>query len=274
MSHYAAYALLLLVLSAPLAAQEFPPGYAGPPAPALPETVARDAEGRATVAAVRVTAPLRIDGQLDEALYRTITPISDFVQLEPRPGAAATEKTEVWVAFDDDNVYVGVRASESHPERMVANEMRRDAAGVSQNENFAVAFDTFFDRRNSVNFQFNPVGGRMDGQNTNEGRYNGDWNPVWEFAVRKVDGGWTGEAAVPFKSLRYRPDRAQVWGIQFRRVNRWKNVIPFLTRVPDGLGTNGITARRAPRRWWASRRRPVRGRWTSSRMSPGTCRPT
>ena len=231
---------LLLLLSAPLAAQELPPGYKGPPPPILPETVARDAEGRVTVRAVRLTAPLRIDGQLDEELYSTVTPISDFIQLEPQPGTPATEKTEVWVAFDDENIYVGVRASESQPERMVANEMRRDADGVYQNENFAFALDTFYDRRNSVNFQFNPVGGRMDGQNTNEGQYNGDWNPVWKFAVRKGPAGWAGEAAVPFKSLRYRPGRTQVWGIQFRRINRWKNEISFLTRVPDGLGTNGI----------------------------------
>lgn len=237
---YAACTLLLLGLFAPLAAQELPPGYEGPAPPVLPETVARDADGRVTVRAVRVSAPLRIDGQLDEALYRTVTPISEFIQLEPQPGAPATEKTEVWIAFDKDNVYVAVRASESRPERMVANEMRRDAEGVHQNENFAFALDTFYDRRNSVNFQFNPVGGRMDGQNTNEGQYNGDWNPVWDFAVRRVEGGWAGEAAVPFKSLRYRPGRAQVWGVQFRRINRWKNEISFLTRVPDGLGTNGI----------------------------------
>jgi len=171
---------------------------------------------------VVTTRPLELSPVQRQTIYRTITPISDFIQLEPRPGAPATEKTEVWVAFDDDNVYVSVRASESQPERMVANEMRRDSNRVWQNENFAVGFDTFFDRRNSVNFQFTPIGGRMDGQNTNEGQYNGDWNPVWDFSVRKVEGGWTGEAAVPFKSLRYRQGREQVWGIQFRRINRWK----------------------------------------------------
>ena len=211
-----------------------------PPAVVLPQTMSRDAEGRVTVTAVRVTTPLRIDGVLDEALYRTVTPISDFVQLEPQPGAVATEKTEVWVAFDAENVYVAVRASESQPERMIANEMRRDANSLFQNENFSFALDTFYDRRNSVNFGFNPIGGRFDGQNTNEGQYNGDWNPVWDFAVRRVEGGWTGEAAVPFKSLRYRAGAAQVWGIQLRRINRWKNELSFLTRVPDGLGTNGI----------------------------------
>ena len=54
-------------------------------------------------------------------------------------------------------------------------------------------------------FQFNPIGGRMDAQVTNESQYNGDWNPVWNVAVGRFDGGWTAEAAVPFKSLRYRP---------------------------------------------------------------------
>ena len=232
-------AVVVAVLAWPAAAQDLPV-LEGPPPATLPETVSRDADGRVTVRAVRLTAPLRIDGQLDEAIYRTLTPTSDFIQLEPQPGAPATEKTEVWVAFDDDNVYVGVRASESQPERMVVNEMRRDSSNVLQNENFAFALDTFYDRRNSVAFQFNPIGGRMDGQSTNEGNYNGDFNPVWDFAVRRVPGGWTGEAAVPFKSLRYRPGREQVWGIQFRRINRWKNEITFLSRVPDGLGTGGI----------------------------------
>ena len=215
-----------------------PFAYNGPAPPQLPATVARDGDGT-TVRAIRLTTPLRIDGRLDEMIYTSVTPVSDFIQAEPRSGEPGTEKTEVWVAFDNDNVYVGVRASETQPERMVVNEMRRDAT-IWQNENFAVAFDTFYDRRNSVVFQFTPIGGWADGQNTNEGSYSGDWNPVWTFAVQRVEGGWTGEAAIPFKSLRYRPGRGQIWGIQLRRINRWKNEVSYLTRLPDGLGTNGV----------------------------------
>ena len=210
------------------------------PAPELPVTMTRDAAGRVTVRAVRTTAPLRVDGALEEDLYRTVTPISDFVQSEPQPGTLATERTEVWLSFDDDNVYVSVRAFESRPDRMIANEMRRDSNNIIQNENFGIAFDTFYDRRNSLNFNFNPIGGRMDGQNSNEGQYNGDWNPVWTLAVRRNDRGWTAEAAIPFKSLRYRPGREQTWGVQMRRINRWKNELSFLTRIPNGLGSNGI----------------------------------
>ena len=220
---------------------ELPFTFDGAAPPELPATVSRDAEGHVTVRAVRLAEPLTIDGNLDEALYQTITPISDFVQAEPRPGTVATEKTEAWISFDDENVYVSVRASESQPERMIVNEMRRDGNSILQNENFGFAFDTFYDRRNSLNFNFNPIGGRQDGQNSNEGQYNGDWNPIWRVSVHRVPGGWTGEAAVPFKSLRYRPGRSQIWGIQMRRINRWKNELSFLTRVPDGLGNNGIS---------------------------------
>jgi hypothetical protein len=215
--------------------------YEGPPAPAGPVTVARDGEGRVTVRAIRLTSPLRLDGQLDELLYREYQPMSDFIQTEPEAGAPATERTEVWVSFDAANVYVSVRLSESEPERMVVNEMRRDSQNILQNENFAFLLDTFYDRRNGFLFQFNPIGGRMDGQITNEGPYNSDFNPIWDVKVRRHADGWTAEAAVPFKSLRYRPGREQLWGFNARRINRWKNEVSNLTRVPDGTSIAGIT---------------------------------
>jgi hypothetical protein len=220
---------------------DLPVAYEGPAPPELPATSARDTEGRTTVRAVRLSAPLRLDGQLDEAIYTTVTPISDFIQTEPVAAEPATERTEVWISFDTDNVYVSVRAFESQPDRMIVNEMRRDSWNLTQNENFGFALDTFYDRRNSVNFSFNPIGGRQDGQNTNEGNWNGDWNPIWDLAVRRGPDGWTAEAAVPFKSLRFQPGAAQIWGVQLRRVNRWKNEVSFLTRVPDGSGNNGLS---------------------------------
>src|SRR5688572_33327689 len=75
---------------------ELPANYIGPPAPILPATIARDGEGHVTVRAIRVTTPLRIDGALDEAVYSSASPMSDFVQAEPRSGEPGTEKTEMW----------------------------------------------------------------------------------------------------------------------------------------------------------------------------------
>ncbi len=72
-------------------------------------------ENRLAVTAVRLAAPLNVDGRLDEALYTTVQPTSAFVQTEPASGSPATERTDVWVSFDQDNVYVSIRAFESRP---------------------------------------------------------------------------------------------------------------------------------------------------------------
>ena len=208
----------------------------GPSAPAPPETIARDAEGRATVRAVRAPTPMRIDGTLDEALYTTAHAASQFIQMEPQAGVEATEKTEVWVAFDDTNLYVSFKAWESQPDRQVANELRRDSNNIRQGDSVGFGFDTFRDRRNGFQFETNPLGARSDGQSTNERQFNPDWNPVWRVAAGTFEGGWTIEAVIPFKSLRYAPGTTQVWGFQARRISKWKNEIAYLTRVPNAFG--------------------------------------
>jgi hypothetical protein len=220
---------------------EVPFSLDGPPPPIEPEVVSRDADGRATVRAVRIEAPLRIDGALDESLYQQVEPIADFIQVEPNEGAAATEKTEVWLAFDRENVYVAVRCWESAPERRVSTEMRRDN-GTTWNGNDVVSifFDTFYDRRNGVGFTINSIGGRNDGQITNERQYSADWNPIWDFSTGRFDGGWTVEMAIPFKSLRYREGDAQIWGFNALRAVRWKNELSLVTRVPAGRGMQSV----------------------------------
>ena len=213
----------------------------GPPPPDPPATITRDAEGRATIRATRVATPLRIDGQLDESLYSSTPPVSDFTQVEPNDGAPATQKTELWVSFDQTNVYVAFRVWESEPDRMIVNEMRRDSnRNIIQNETVGFVLDTYHDRRNGVIFHSNAIGGRLDGQVTDERLYNTDWSPIWDHATGRFAGGWTLEVAVPFKSLRYRPGRDQVWGFNARRINRWKNEISYVSPVSNALGIRGI----------------------------------
>ena len=212
----------------------------GPPPPAPPEIIARDAVGRITARAVRLQSPLRIDGQLNEDLYTNVQSMTDFIQAEPQEGAPESERTEAWVTFDRENVYISFRCWESHPERLVANEMRRDSNNVVSNDFVAFALDTFFDRRNSYVFTVNAIGGRMDGQVTDETQWNGDWNPIWQVAVGRFAGGWTVETAVPFTSLRYRPGRTQVWGFNLRRDSPSRNEIAYLTPMPRAQATMGM----------------------------------
>ncbi|HVH26678.1 MAG TPA: DUF5916 domain-containing protein [Vicinamibacterales bacterium] len=224
-----------------LAAREIPFAYDGPPAPVAPDVVSRDAEGRVTVRAHRLEAPLKLDGALDEAIYHTVPSITDFIQVEPDEGVLATEKTEAWLAFDREYVYVAFRCWESEPERRVATEMRRDnGATWGGNDVVSVFFDTFYDRRNGIGFTINSIGGRNDGQITNERQYSSDWNPIWDFATGRFEEGWTVEIAIPFKSLRYRDGAAQIWGFNALRAVRWKNELSLITKVPAGRGMQSV----------------------------------
>ena len=205
------------------------------------QIIRRDPSGRVTVRAVRVEAPLNIDGALDEPLYTRVQPISDFIQQEPHEGEPATEKTELWLAFDQDNIYVAFRCWESEPDLLVANEMRRDGPNMWQgNDIVAVSFDTFHDGRNSFNFITNALGARDEGQVTNERQWNGDWNTVWDVRSGRFEGGWTAEAAIPFKSIRYQRGREQIWGFNAFRTNRWKNEISYVTHVPAARGQSAL----------------------------------
>ena len=210
-----------------------------PPAPVAPAVVSRNAEGGVSIRATRV-AGLKVDGVLDDEAYSSVLPVTDFVQQDPAEGQLATEKTEAWILFDDQNLYVSARCWDSHPERDVANEMRRDANNIFQNENLTFTLDTFMDRRNGFGFYANKLGGMIDVAITDERDRNVDWNAVWSVRTATFEGGWTVEFAIPFKSLRYAPGREQVWGMNLRRIVRWKNELSFVSFVPSYLGIGGI----------------------------------
>ena len=212
----------------------------GPPPPVPPAVINRDADGRATLRAVRVDG-LEVDGALDEPVYRDVPGASDFITQEPMEGLPASEKTEVWLLFDDDNFYLGVRCWNSAPESAwIVKDMRRDSRNVISGEYVGVLLDTFYDRRSGYNFGINPIGGRLDAQMTDERGFNRDWNPVWELRTGRFEGGWTIEAAFPFKSLRYRRGRDQVWGFNLMRNVQWKNERSFLVPVPAARGPGAI----------------------------------
>ena len=229
---------LVLVLGSPAAGQPLDSDVLavlqGPPPPVAPEVVSRDRQGQATVRATRLRAPLQIDGRLDEPVYETVQAIPDFIQQLPDEGALGSERTEAWVLFDDDSIYISARCYDTAPpSEWVANEMRRDVIQLRQNDSFSLMLDTFYDRRNGLAFLVTPIGGFSDFAISNEGgRVNTDWNTIWDSRTARFDGGWTVEIQIPFKSLRYRPTSTQVWGIQLRRIIRRRTEASYLTPLP------------------------------------------
>jgi hypothetical protein len=230
-----AIAILVGLLAVELRAQQ-QQGNA-PPAPIAPAVITRDAStGQATVRAIKLTAPLVVDGKLDEDVYQREQPFGGLIQVVPRYGQPMTERSDVWVTYDDKFIYLTCRCYDSAPpDDWIANELRRDTGGLRNNDHIGVMFDTFYDRRSGFAFYTNPLGARADYSVVDEGGSNTDWNPVWTSKTGRFDGGWTVEMAIPLKSIRYRPGQGQVWGIQLRRSVRRKNEWAYLTPVPQIL---------------------------------------
>lgn len=196
--------------------------------PAAGQSVPAD---RPHMRAEPLTRPLVVDGQLDEPVYHQAVPFSAFVQYEPANGQPATESSDAWVFFDEDNVYVAVRNWDSHPERMVANELRHDSTALTQNEQISVTLDTFHDGRNGFVFLVSALGGMLEESFADERNPSRDWNAIWDARVARFEGGWSVEMRIPFRSLRYRLE-SPTWGIQIGRSIKWKNEITFVSPLP------------------------------------------
>ncbi len=201
----------------------------------LPATIT-DAERRQATA-VRVDETIRLDGRLDEAVWRGSSE-SRFIQAEPREGQPATEETEVWVVYDESNLYVAARLHDSG--EPTVNEIRKDFGDTNQDV-FQVILDTFRDRRNGYVFQTNPEGARGDRQVANEGReINRSWDAVWRVETERIEGGWTLEMEIPFRALRFDPANDR-WGINFGRLLRRNNESSYWAPIPRAYTFNRLS---------------------------------
>ena len=191
-----------------------------------------------------------IDGSLEEPVWDRAEVSTGFIQQEPRPGNPASEKTEVRILFDDNNLYIGVICLDSDGRRgVVINDLARDF-DEREDDVFEVVIDTFNDNQNGFFFATNPGGAKFDAQVTNDGSsFNQDWDTIWHVQSRITEEGWKTEISIPFKSLRFTGQQRQEWGINFmRRVRRKAEVVywspvprPFqLSRVSQAGSLNGI----------------------------------
>lgn len=169
------------------------------------------------ITALKISQPITIDGHLHETSWKRASFINNFTQREPKEGNPATESTEVRILYDDKYLYIGVICFDSQPDRIVANEMRRDS-DLKDNDYFEIFIDTFHDHRNSFYFVINPLGARRDALIRDEGSsINWNWDGIWRTRVKRTEKGWTAEIALPLYTLRFKKSRNLSWGINFGR---------------------------------------------------------
>ncbi|HWZ27216.1 MAG TPA: DUF5916 domain-containing protein [Gemmatimonadales bacterium] len=187
--------------------------------------------------AVRVSTAPVMDGTVDDPIWATATPITDFRQVDPHEGQPASERTEVRVLYDDQAVYIGVRLWDDSASRIAHHLGRRDT--FTQSDDFRVLIDSYHDHRTAFRFDITPTGVKGDIQFGDDGNFSDQsWDPVWE-AKTSIDSlGWSAEERIPFSQLRFSRAPDQIWGIRFVRTILRKNefdLFPFVGKTENGF---------------------------------------
>jgi len=177
---------------------------------------------RGVVHPVRIAEAPRIDGLLDEPLWAEVEPITEFTQYEPDNGEPATERTEVRFAYDDKFLYVGVRAYDSEPDKLIARSYERDNE-IDKDDSIFVTIDSLNDNRNAVGFGTNVLGTKSDMELAEDRTINMAYDTIWYTAGNVDELGYTLEYAIPFFSLRFQPADVVEMGINLERYIRRKN---------------------------------------------------
>jgi hypothetical protein len=202
-------------------------GQAGP--------AASDHAAAPSARAVPLSESIRVDGVLDEDVWRTAPAVTEFTQLLPTEGAPATERTEVRFAYSETALYIGARMYDRHP---VTTRLGRRDGVMSASDWLTLIFDSYHDHRTAFGFEINPSGLRRDQARSDAGE-DDSWDPVWAAATVIDDEGWTAEIRIPFSQLRFNPAVDQVWGLQIERQiarNREFSVFSFTpTSQPAGI---------------------------------------
>ncbi len=174
------------------------------------------AAGLQEARAVRVSdGAVRIDGTLDEEVWQTAPPVTDFVQAEPNEGAEPTDRMEVRFIYDDSALYVGARMFSTDP--VQAPLTRRDDGGQAQS--LQIELDTYFDRRTAYMFGVTAAGVRLDHYHPSDDENNSDaeYDPVWQARTVVTEDGWTAELWLPFTQLRFSDRSERVFGLNIKR---------------------------------------------------------
>ena len=163
---------------------------------------------------------ITLDGNLDEPAWSRAQPASDFVQLDPRHGETAAQRTEVRVVFNASSFYMGVTAYDSEPAKWLGYQRRRDEF-LQSDDRFMWIIDTYLEGRSAYFFEMNPSGLMGDSLWGVNGQ-NRQWDGIWKGLTRHTDFGWTIEIEIPFQTLNFNPD-SDTWGINFQRTIRRNN---------------------------------------------------
>ncbi len=164
---------------------------------------------------MRTTTPPTIDGVLNDPVWQDAPFIDDMHQFRPADHVEPTQKTTVYLLYDDDYFYVAGRMWDTEPDEILARSLAQ-GQDVRWDDAFNIIIDPFNNNRTGYQFQVNANGVRTDAVFETATRVNRDWEGIWHAASSIDSEGWATEMAIPFKTLNFDPNNPD-WGFTIER---------------------------------------------------------
>ncbi len=183
-----------------------------------------------SVPAFKLNSKINFDGLLNEAIWKK-SPTDSFTQREPKEGEPASEKTKVWVAYDDSYIYVGAKLYDSKPNEIDKSLARRDSWQVS--DWFTFYIDPYHDRKTGYYFAVNAGGTIRDGVFYNDSWNSDSWDGIWQAKTAIENDGWSVEMRIPFSQLRFKEQKNMIWGVNFKREVKRLQEASYYVMVPQ-----------------------------------------
>lgn len=165
----------------------------------------------------QIHLPMRIDGNGSDEAWKNLQVATDFYMVLPMDTSKAKGRTDVRMCYDQKNIYLLVEAYHAIDKHYQVESLKRDFA-FGKNDNFLLFMDPFDDRTNGFSFGSNAAGGQWDGTMYEGGKVDLSWENKWTGVTKNYDDKWVFEAAIPFKSIRYKKGITE-WGINFSRLD-------------------------------------------------------
>ena len=182
------------------------------------------------------TAPVMDGNVLDDPAWFGAEPITDFWQVQPNAGQAASQRTAVYFGYTETAIHIGIVAYDDEPLEVIATDTRRDSS-LDNTDSIKIMIDGLLDRQNGYIFGTNPTSVLYDGQVNREGAgqyvfggeggFNLNWDAPWTVQSEISDIGWSAEMVIPFTSLRFGKGDIQEWGLNIERRIRRNNEVAF-----------------------------------------------
>ncbi len=194
-----------------------------------------------TLEAVRVEVKPVIDGEIDPVFLNSPFKANNFTCLNPTPGIPSDFKTEVYIVYDDQSIFIAAKLYDDNPLEMIKDLSPRDF--LTNTDYFGVVLDPYRTGLSGFSFLVSAAGVQRDAKNTIEDE-DSSWNEVWQSAVKIQDDGWSVEMAIPYSAIRFPIEEISNWNINFTRVVRrtreesfWNEVDPEVDGFLNQMGT-------------------------------------